>query len=171
MTRQVRWLRPLALALLLLGSSLALGQSTHKLFVIERSKNRNQVHYDARLGTDGQLDPKEPVVAYWVLLPSGKRESLGWVERKKAYGFSIVLDKSGQFWRMKLVPAEDRPIKVYVKDGKARAEMTISGRAAYLTKLYIDSTEGVVLPTVNYVDLFGVDLANGASVRERLVPK
>jgi len=167
----MRTTRGVALTLLLLSSSLAWGQSPQKLFWIDRSKNKNQVHYDARVGKDGQLDPKEPVVAYWILIPGGKRESLGWVERKKAYGFSITRDKSGQFWRMKLVPAEDRPIKVYVKDGKARAEMIIGGRAAYLTKLYIDSTEGVVLPTVNYVDLFGTDVANGAPVRERIVPK
>jgi hypothetical protein len=38
------------------------------LFIIERSKNSNVVHYDARLTADGELAAEEPVIAYWVML-------------------------------------------------------------------------------------------------------
>jgi len=61
---------------------------TQPLFIIERSKNANVVHYDARLDADGRLDPKEPVVAYWIMLAEdGRRENLNWIEKRKAYGF------------------------------------------------------------------------------------
>ena len=39
--------------------------------------NANVVHYDARLTADGKLDPKEPVIAYWVMLAKdGHRQKL-----------------------------------------------------------------------------------------------
>jgi len=55
------------------------------LFFIERSKNKNLVHYDIRLtGNTGLVDIK-PVNVYWVL-ENGRREELNPIERKYAYG-------------------------------------------------------------------------------------
>ena len=39
---------------------------TQPLFFIQRSKNANEVHYDARLTKDGALDPNDPVEGYWL---------------------------------------------------------------------------------------------------------
>jgi phage gp46-like protein len=50
--------------LVLLAAPAAAQIKTSRLFIIERDKNTNVVHYDARLTADGQLDPKEPVIAY-----------------------------------------------------------------------------------------------------------
>ena len=64
---------------------------THPLFIIERSKNTNVVHYDARLTADGKLDPEEPVIAYYVMLAEdGRRKELSWIEKKMAYGFCLL---------------------------------------------------------------------------------
>ena len=79
--------------LVLLAAPAAAQMKTSPLFIIERSKNANVVHYDARLTADGELDPKEPVIAYWVkLTKDGRREELSWIEKKKAYGFEIKPD-------------------------------------------------------------------------------
>src|ERR1039457_4263601 len=48
-------------------------RGTQPLFIIERNKNANVVHYDAQLTADGKLDPKRPVIAYWVMLAQGGR--------------------------------------------------------------------------------------------------
>ena len=70
---------------------------THPLFIIERSKNANVVHYDARLTADGKLDPKEPVIAYYVMLAEdGRRKELNWIEKKMAYGFDIEAGPVGR---------------------------------------------------------------------------
>ncbi|HEY3351735.1 MAG TPA: DUF4833 domain-containing protein [Polyangia bacterium] len=161
--------RLVPLLLLLLLPGLCFAQSTQKLFHIERSKNKNEVHYDARLDKDGQLDAKEPVVVYW-LLPNGKRSTLSWLERSQAYGFKVTKDKSGEFWRMVIVPAKNRPIKLYVRDGKARAEGKINGFDVFLQKLYINTTEGALIPTVNYIDLIGIDVRTGEKRSERVKP-
>src|SRR5262247_4394987 len=61
------------------------------LFVIERSKNKNIVVYDANRGPAGELDASEPVVAYWLLNgEADKREELNRVERERAYGVDVT---------------------------------------------------------------------------------
>ncbi len=79
----------LALVLSLFGEAAAWAQEacpTH-LFIIARSKNANIVVYDAKRGPAGDLDPSEPVVAYWLLNGEpDKREELSRIERERATG-------------------------------------------------------------------------------------
>ena len=74
------------------------------LFIIERAKNANAVHYDARITADGKLDAKQPVIAYWVMLAkNGRWEELSWIEKKKAYGFNIKPNPSVNGYKMTVV--------------------------------------------------------------------
>ena len=165
-------LKGAVLALVLATAGTGFAQSTQKLFVITRTTNKNEVHYDAQVTKEGKLKPDEPVLAYWILHEKGgKREKLSFMERKKAYGFSIAPEAGGESFRMTIVPYKARPIRVHMKDGKARPEMVIDGKPAYLKKLHIDVTEGIVMPTVNFVELFGEDAKSGQPRREKIVPK
>ncbi len=79
---------------------------TSPLFIIERNKNANVVHYDAQINADGRFDRKEPVIAYWILLAEdGRRQKLNWIEKKKAYGFTVTRAQSANGYTMKLVAA------------------------------------------------------------------
>ena len=150
----------------------ASAQDTQQLFVIERSANMNVVHYVAQLTKDGALDPKAPVIAYWIMLANGgHREDLNLVEKQLAYGFTIRPDSSGRFYRMTLAADKEREIKVYQAGGNVKAEMVIDGRPAFLHKLYVSSTESGILPSVNYVELFGRDSVTGEQRYEKLMPK
>ena len=141
------------------------------LFIIERSKNANVVHYDARLTAEGRLDPKQPVAVYWILLAEdGQREGLNLVERK-AYGFDIKPDAAGSAWVMTIAAYRKRTITVRQTAGGVRAEIVIDGRPSVFEKMYINSTEGRMLPTVNYIELFGKDLQTGAKTHEKLLPE
>ena len=141
------------------------------LFIIERSKNANVVHYDARLTPEGALDPKEPVAAYWVMLAEdGRHEGLNVVERHKAYGFDIRFDASKKLWVMTLAAYRKREIIVRQIEGGARAEMVIADRPSAFEKMYIHSTEGLLLPKVNYIEFFGKDLETGEKRYEKFVP-
>jgi hypothetical protein len=144
---------------------------TSPLFIIERSKNANIVHYDAQL-TDGKLDPKEPVIAYWVLLAKdGRREKLNWVEKKMAYGFTIKPDPSVDGYKMTLVAAPSQSITVKKVQNAVRAEAVINGRPAVLEKMYINASDGLTGPNVRYIEVYGKDLQTGENCREKLVPK
>jgi hypothetical protein len=161
----------LVLAGLLLTSGLAAAQGVKQkeIFHIERSKNRNVVRYDARIGKDGRLDPKEPVVCYW-LGPNGKRWPVSFVDRTFFYGFKVQKDKSGAFYHLVIAAAKDRPMKLYLKEGQPRAEGRIGGVPAFLQRLYVRFDEKSTLPSVRYVDLIGVDARTGEPRRDRVIP-
>ena len=60
--------------------SLSKDKQTQHLFKIERNKNANIVQYDVQMKADGKLDPKKPVVAYWIRhAKDGQKEDLKWV--------------------------------------------------------------------------------------------
>jgi len=158
--------------LALLAAPAAAKITTSPLFIIERSKNANVLHYDARLTAEGKLDPKEPVIAYWVLLAEdGRQEKLSWIEKKKAYGFTIKPDRSVKGYRMTLVAAPKRQIIVKKEKDGFRAEAVIDGRTAVLEKMYIDASDGLTGPKVQYIEVYGKDLQTGEKRREKMVPK
>src|SRR4030042_179644 len=108
--------------LVLLPAPAAARIKASPLFIIERSKNANVVHYDARLTADGELDSKEPVIAYWVKLArDGRREELSWIEKKKAYGFEIKPDPEAKGYKMTLVADPQRQLTVKKEGDAVRA--------------------------------------------------
>jgi hypothetical protein len=130
------------------------------------------VHYDARLTADGKLDPKEPVIAYWVrLAEDGRREELSWIQKKIAYGFTIKPDPSVDGYRMTMVAVPGRQITVKQEKDAARAEAIIDGRPAVLEKMYINASDGLMGPKVQYIEVYGKDLQTGEQRREEMVPK
>jgi len=152
----------------------AFPQNSSLIFHIERSTNKNKVYYEAKQNKDSTLDAKTPVYAYWIMWEkdsTGKtREELNGIEKKMAFGFKLEPGISAQHKTMKLVSCPKRPIDVYVKKGKAVAEMTINGKQAILVKMFISSKETRFLPKVNYLELFGKDIATGAPCYEKIIP-
>jgi hypothetical protein len=168
MKKAIWWFAILAL----LAAPGAAQIKTSPLFIIERNKNANVVHYDARLTADGELDPKEPVIAYWVrLAEDGRREELSWIEKKKAYGFTIKPDPSVSGYIMTLVAVPERQITVKKEKDVVRAEAVIDGRPVVLEKMYINASDGLTGPKVHYIEAYGKDLQTGEERREEMVPK
>lgn len=141
------------------------------LFVIERNKNANIVRYEANLKPDGSLDPKKPVVAYWLMLAKdGRRKKLNWIEKKKAYGIKARPDTRQPGYILTLAAA--RQIKLFIRTtgNTVRAEVFINGRPAILEKIFIRSHARLFGPKVDYIELYGADLLTRESVRERIIP-
>jgi len=150
---------------------MAQAASTQTLFIIQRSINKNEVHYDARLDAEGGLDPSEPVEVYWLMLAEdGRREDLNWVERDEAYGFAIEAIPGEQSYRMTLKAEKNRPITVYMDERTARAEIAIDGQPSILERIYIDSIEEFFRPKVQFVDLLGTVPRSGEKRTEKIVP-
>jgi hypothetical protein len=147
-------------------------KKTQSLFIIERSKNANVVHYDAQLTADGKLDSNEPVIVYWILLAEdGRREELNRIEKKKAYGFRIKPDPSVKGFQMTLVSIPQGQITVKKDGDAARAELVIDGHPAVLEKIYISATDGFFGPTVHYIELYGKDIKTGEKRYQKIVKK
>jgi hypothetical protein len=155
------------IAFFLMGSGPA--DTGPTLFIIQRSTNANEVHYEVQTDANGEL-ADEPVIAYWVMkAEGGGREDLTYFERKMAYGFE-VLDPDGNSGReMKLVAWEDRTIRL-TKDeaGNWRALTQIDGEDAYLTRLYIETDESGITPSVVHIDLFGETVDGNDPIQERV---
>jgi hypothetical protein len=142
--------------------------ATQPLFIIERNKNANVVHYDAQLTADGKLDRKKPVVAYWVMLAQdGRRENLNWIEKKMAYGINIKPYPSVNGYQMTIVSAPQRSITVKKVGSAVRAEIVIDGRSAILEKIYINASGH----SVHYLELYGKDVQTGEKRFEKIKPK
>jgi hypothetical protein len=158
--------------LVLLASPAAAKTRTSPLFIIERNTNANVLHYDARLTADGKLDPKEPVIAYWIMLAKdGHREKLTWMEKKKAYGFTIKPDSPVNGYKMSLMAAPGWQITVKKEKDVVRAEAVINGQPAVLEKMYINASGGMTGPKVHYIEVYGKDLQTGQKRHEKMVPK
>jgi len=144
--------------------------STQPLFIIERSKNANTVHYDARLTADGELDPTEPVIAYWIVrAEDGRRKELNWIEKTMAYGFEIKPDPSVGGYIMTMVAAPQRPIIVKKAGNAVRAQLVIDGHPAIVEKMYINASDGDSWPQVHYIELYGTDVQTGEKRFERII--
>jgi hypothetical protein len=168
MKKAMGWFALLAL----LAAPAAAQIKTSPLFIIERSKNANVVHYDARLTADDKLDPQEPVIVYWVMLAEdGRREKLSWIEKKKAYGFTIKPDPSVNGYKMILVAVPEQPITVKKEKDAVRAEVVIDGRPVVLEKMVINVSDGLTGYKVRFVEVYGKNLQTGENLREKMVPK
>ena len=145
--------------------------SSFPLFIVERTTNGNVVHYDARLDANGQLDSREPVGAYWTIgSERGKRQDLSFLERRRAWGFDIMKKSEGRYI-MTVVSQKTIQIEVYQEGGRVRAETSIAGGRAYLRKIFVNIEGPLLFPKVNYIDLFGSDVASGMERYERLTFK
>ena len=144
-------------------------ETTVPLFVIERSTNKNIVHYDAQLTAQGRLDPEKPVVVYWEMKEKGGTlQDLNGIERRRAYGFKAEPAKEDGSITIRLVPQKERPIRLWIRDGKPIAETEISGKKASLKKLFIQTSGKGLIPKVTYMELFGEELAFAQPISEKI---
>jgi hypothetical protein len=162
--------RIILLIMILVGSAAAGDNFKEQdIIIIERNLNKNEVHYAVRV-EHGRIDQEEPIVAYWIMKEKGGiREDLNWIERK-AYGFNIKKDKTGDFYYMTLKGYDKRSIKVLVQDGHPKAEIGINKAPAYFEKMYIYAVGSGFIPDIKYIELKGKDVKTGIHVSERIIP-
>lgn len=167
-----RWLRLICLSGLGSLNLFAQGHDTYlPLFTIERSLNANVVHYDAKIAADGRLDPREPIVAYWVMAAEdGRRQPLNLLERTKAYGFFTRPEDPDDSLGMFLVSNRRREIQIRHQGGIVHAETTIGNCHAYLQKIFITTRKSLLIAVPEVAEMFGVDVATGTACSEKVRP-
>jgi hypothetical protein len=140
------------------------------LFSIERSKNKNYIQYEVRLGENRDLPDSSPVTVYWVL-ENGGQEELTSIERTFAYGIDSQEKLEENRFKIHLVALKDRDIIVEKMNGSYRAVVSINGKQSILERIYVESKERLTgLPKVLYIDLFGRTIEKGFLLRERIIP-
>lgn len=146
----------------------AQASTSRELFTLARNKNANVVKYAARANKDGRLAAANPIDAYWLMrAEDGRREELTWAERKLAYGFTVS-DITPDGCTLRLSACSERVVHVRVNEGRIQAQLTIAKHPATLQRIFVQADEGLLMPSVRYVELSGVT-ANGQRVSERIV--
>src|SRR5262249_18257317 len=97
----------------------------------------------------------------------GSRSSITLLQRI-AYGFDVDSNGNGT-WRMKLKALPERPLTLIRVSDRWRAQTTIGGKQAYMTRIYVKTDESGVMPKVLYVDVFGEEVGSGTAVQEHIV--
>jgi hypothetical protein len=153
------------------------------LFVIQRSKNTNEVQYQLRVNDRCQIVSAHPVSAFWQLreVSPETTEPLTDLERM-AYG--VANQKVAENWVSfdlgfleHFRSLEQRSITATVSYDPHTAtcapivQTTINGQVAALERIYVQTEERLVRPKVLYIDVFGKSLASSPiQVKERIDP-
>ena len=164
----------------LLGKQSELYKDQHVVFIITRSKNDNTVVYSARM-KDHRIDEHDPVHVYWMGFsrkdphetdPAKLRDELSWIEKKIAYGASgHKHGNTGEVYELKLVAVPSLKAFMQMHEGRPRVTANIGGRECVLVRVYVMAKENMVgLPTVQFVNIHGVDLETGEEIVEKISP-
>ena len=153
------------------------------LFVIQRSKNTNEVQYQLHVNNRCQIVSATPVRAFWRLreVSPETTEPLTDLERM-AYG--VANQKVAENWVSfdlgfleHFRSLEQRSITATVSYNPHTAtcapivQTTINGQVAALERIYVQTEERLVRPKVLYIDVFGKSLASSPiQVKERIDP-
>lgn len=143
------------------------------VFFIQRNKNRNEVHYRLDVGEDCLPAGGSPLSPYWRRLEDGPDvvKPITFLQQR-AYGVDRQSVANGRVTAV-LRALPGRSIEIESRQGEhgceAVAFMEIDRRRARFERAYVFATEGLLLPKVEYIDLFGRDVG-GALVSERIEP-
>jgi len=141
-----------------------------RLFHIERSKNKNIVCYDLNTDVSGKPDEKNPLSVYWINREEhpGRHGELSYIQQKLAYGYTVAGKQNGAMV-IGINAAKNRIITVERNEQNYFCQIEINQKPSILTKIYIKTKMSNSLH-VEYVEIEGLDLMTGASVKERFIP-
>jgi Domain of unknown function (DUF4833) len=147
------------------------------LFFIQRSKNKNEVHYRLNVDENCQIVTNEPVTGIWKMLEEGSDEMKS-LSAFDNMAYSAENQKViGNWVHFNLKALEERLIKVTtIYDPKTNkcspmVQVKINGKWAMLDHIYVSSEEGFLMPRVVYIDIFGKSLdSTPQQVAERVKP-
>lgn len=145
----------------------------HQLFYVERSSNSNTVVYCAKLGPDGKLDPKQPVVGYWRWYNRGGYiKQLNLPEQMMAYGIKSVKHEANGSYSFRIAAFPDRILYVGLDDnGRPEAYGKLGSRSVRLDYVYLVVDDTGILPDVPEADFYAWDRETGKPVREHLTKR
>jgi hypothetical protein len=144
-----------------------------RLFYIQRSSNANTVIYDANILANKALNAKDPVHTYWIRYgEKGQKEELSTIQRTLAYGLYTDAIKSevNAFEGYFLAYRKRKFVVKLDPKGTPIALFPINGKLQILKRVFVSVDESHMMPSVNYIELFGKDQISGKDVYERFKP-
>ena len=147
--------------------------SSVSFFYIQKSSNTNTIIYDAKLGTDKKLDPKNPVHTYWIRYnEGGKKQELSSIQRSLAYGLhtKATVGESSSYDGYFFAYRKRKFIVKMNPKGEPIALFPINGKMQILKKVFVKVDESGMMPSVISVELWGRDVTTDKDVYEKFKP-
>jgi hypothetical protein len=147
--------------------------SSASLFYVQRSSNINTIVYDANVGTDKKLDPQNPVHTYWIrYTEGGKKQELTNIQRSLAYGLhtKAIAGEAGSYEGHFLAYRKRKFVVKMNAKGEPIALFPINGKMQVLKKLFAKVDESGMVPSVQYIELWGRDVVTDKEVYEKFKP-
>jgi Domain of unknown function (DUF4833) len=148
-------------------------ESDIRLFYIQRSSNANTILYDANILTDKKLDTKDPVHTYWIrYTEGGKKQELSGMQRTLAYGLhtSAIKGEVNAYEGHFLAYRKRKFIVKQNAKGEPIALFMINGKMQILKRVFVQTDDSGMMPSVNYIELWGKDAVTGKDVYEKFKP-
>ena len=146
--------------------------SSKYIFHIKRNKNKNIVQYSIRYDKDSCTPTgQKPIYVYWRNLEVSPTdtESIHFWEQP-AYGIKSqkVIGNKVEI-HLKALPTKKIVTDFVKSKGKCSINSTvqINGSQGIIKEIYVFAKEGLVLPTVVYIDIIGWDLKQ-KTIKERI---
>lgn len=143
----------------------------NQLFYLQRTKNTNTVIYELNK-KNGLLDSKNPIHIFWILFTSNEeRQELSSIEKKFAYGITITAIGNEEYQFTLVAYPKITLLLKKDSDQNHHVYLTLSGKLMMLQRTFIKEKErGLSLsPSVEYIDFFGIDVASGKEMNERIL--
>jgi hypothetical protein len=149
------------------------------VFYISKSDDHNRVDYGIHLDAQCVPTKDDAVFQYWRVFekaPPVRVLALGALDYI-AYGISeqrtLRKTTNGAVHFMRLRQFQRTPIDIITSrnvDGRcsSQARTAINGKASELTSVYVNLGKGFLIPSVEFIDVFGKDLQTGQNVSERI---
>lgn len=142
------------------------------MFYIQKNTNPNTIVYAMKLGSDGNMDPKEPMEVFWRRYQEdGARKKLDWLEKTFAFDFKVKpLEGKENTYAFSLVAMKGRQLYLtQTKTGDPNVFMKIDGKIARLERIYVMVDDSKRIQSVNSMELFGRDYKTGKLIYEKIV--
>ncbi len=147
---------------------------TQPLFSVRRSTNANELVYEGHLTGSG-FDLEAPLGVSWVMhARGGGREGLTNMERKKAYGISLLkVDPREARFEIKALPSVVFRVEaVSGDDGQhARAYARVNGEEMAVERIFIAMKARTLFPKVLSITFSGTSVTTHEPVERRVNAK
>lgn len=141
------------------------------LFYLQRDPNINTVIYALNLQKNGDVNPSEPLHAYWIRYgENGEKKELSFIQRKFAYGILAKAIGNDRF-ELRFIALKKQAFYLLrtSTDQKYFVLITVKDKKIKLNRLFIRIVGGSFWsPNVRYAQVEGFDLESGKPVSERI---
>jgi hypothetical protein len=147
------------------------GNRENILFIIERSRDADVIHYEVNLLEDGSFNVTDPIRIYWVKhTKNGETGPLTKIQNNLAYGLKIIKSTPEKV-EFQFV-SFDQPMTLRkIKNGNYRVFTQIKGLEVEVEQIFVRFSGGSYwFPKIGQVEMYAVIPGAGEVVVEVIKP-